>query len=171
MCDTALPPLAIGPATRDALRRHGLRVDYMPDVYDGAHLAEGLADRMGTGDVLLFRAESGSPELTEVLRARGVPFRETALYRTRYVRGAPPPDFDMALFTSASTVRGLAACVPDGWDRSRVQAVCIGEQTARAAAGAGFANVTTASSATLEALVEAAVRAATADRSLIEEVH
>ena len=30
---------------------------------------------------------------------------------------------------------------------------------ARAAAGAGFANVTTASSATLEALVEAAVRA------------
>ena len=151
---------AIGPATRDALRRHGLRVDYMPDVYDGAHLAEGLADRMGTGDILLFRAESGSPELTEVLRARGVPFREAALYRTRYVKGAPPPDFDMALFTSASTVRGLAACVPDGWDRSRVQAVCIGEQTARAAAGAGFANVTTASSATLEALVEAAVRAA-----------
>ena len=132
----------------------------MPNVYDGAHLAEGLADRMGTGDILLFRAESGSPELTEVLRARGVPFREAALYRTRYARGASLPDFDMALFSSASTVRGLAACVPDGWDRSRVQAVCIGEQTARAAAGAGFANVTTASSATLEALVEAAIRAA-----------
>ena len=37
---------AIGPATRDALRRRGLRVDYMPDVYDGAHIAEGLTDRM-----------------------------------------------------------------------------------------------------------------------------
>ena len=58
---------AINPATRDALRRRGLRVDYMPDVYDGAHLAEGLADRMGTGDVLLFRAESGAPGLAEGL--------------------------------------------------------------------------------------------------------
>ncbi|MBQ7593216.1 MAG: uroporphyrinogen-III C-methyltransferase [Synergistaceae bacterium] len=34
---------AIGQATKDALKSHGLKVDYMPEIFDGKHLAEGLA--------------------------------------------------------------------------------------------------------------------------------
>ena len=152
---------AVGPATCEALRARGLRVDLVPEVCDGAHLAEALAERAGGGAALLLRAESGAPDLAEGLRRRGVPFREHALYRTRCLeRELPEPDFDMAVFTSASTVRGLAGSLPEGWDRSRVRAVCIGEMTARTALEAGFTRVTTASSATLEALVEAAAKTA-----------
>ena len=149
---------AVGPATRRALRARGLRVDLVPEVCDGANLAAALAER-GGGAVLLLRAESGAAGLAEGLAERGVPFREHALYRTRCVAAELPTlDFDMAVFTSASTVRGLAGCLPEDWSRSRIKAVCIGETTARSAVEAGFTDVTTASSATLEGLLEAAVR-------------
>ena len=150
---------AIGPATAEALRLRGLRVDFMPEVYDGAHLAGGLAE-LG-GRTLLLRAEMGSPELTEVLRARGADFLEIPLYRTRCLKAPLPHDLDMAVFTSASTARGFAACAPKGReDFAAMKAVCIGEQTARAAAEAGFTQIFTAARATLPALVEAAVEAA-----------
>ncbi len=149
---------AIGPATAEALRLHGLRVDFVPEVYDGAHLAAGLAER--GGKMLLLRAEKGSPELTEVLRAQSADFLEVPLYQTHYVKASLPDDLDMAVFTSASTVRGFAACAPEGRESfAAVRAVCIGEQTARAAREAGFAQVFTAASATLPALVDAAVAA------------
>ena len=148
---------AIGPATAEALRLHGLRVDFMPEVYDSAHLAAGLAQR--GGKMLFLRAEMGSPELTEILRARGADFLEVPLYRTHYVKAPLPNDLDMAVFTSASTVRGFAACAPEG-GFAAVKAVCIGEQTARAAREAGFTQIFTAAQATLPALVDAAVAAA-----------
>ncbi|MCR4817708.1 MAG: uroporphyrinogen-III C-methyltransferase [Fretibacterium sp.] len=148
---------AIGPATAEALRLCGLRVDFMPEVYDGAHLAAGLAERGGR--MLLLRAEKGSPELTDLLRERGADFSEVPLYRTHYVKASLPEDLDMAVFTSASTVRGFAACAPEG-GFAAVKAVCIGVQTARAAEEAGFEQIFTAASATLPALVEAAVTAA-----------
>ena len=152
---------AIGPATAEALRACGLRVDLMPDVYDGEHLAVALAGRMRTGEkALLLRAEEHGPELTEGLRAAGVPFREVPLYRTCRLRLELPEDLDMAFFTSASTVGAFAACAPAGWRGwSEVGALCIGRQTARAAREAGFARVFTADSATLEALLAAAVAA------------
>ena len=150
---------AIGPATAEALRSHGLRVDFIPDVYDGVHLAKGLID-LGGGPALLLRAEAGSPELANALRDGGVEFREAALYRTRYIKVSIPEDLDMAVFTSASTVRAFAECAPEGWDGfGTVKAVCIGEQTARAASEAGFRQITTAAKATLESLVEAATAA------------
>ncbi len=72
-----------------------------------------------------------------------------------------PDDSDRAVFTSASTVRGFAACTQEGWQGfAAVKAVCIGEQTARAAREAGFVQVFTASPATLPALVDTAVAAA-----------
>ncbi|MBR1673063.1 MAG: uroporphyrinogen-III C-methyltransferase [Fretibacterium sp.] len=146
---------AIGPATAEALRLHGLRVDFIPEAYDGTHLAGGLAERKGR--ILLLRAEQGSPELAEALHERGADFREVPLYRTRYVKASLPQDLDMAIFTSASTVRGFAACAAEGWRGwETVPAVCIGWQTARAARECGFVHVAAAKQATLTALVEAA---------------
>ena len=55
---------AIGPGTDRELRKHGLRADYIPAVYDAAHLGAGLAG-MVSGRVLILRAELGSPALTE----------------------------------------------------------------------------------------------------------
>lgn len=133
----------------------------MPDIYDGEHLAVALAGRVKAGEkVLLLRAEEHGPELTEGLRAAGVSLREVPLYRTCRLRPELPEDLDMAFFTSASTVRAFSACAPAGWRGwTEVAALCIGRQTARAAREAGFARVFTADSATLEALLAAAVAA------------
>ena len=62
-------------------------------------------------------------------------------------------DVDFAVFTSASTVRGFAAAVPDV-DFTKVNAVCIGRQTAAEAQKRGM-RTWIAEKATLEALVEA----------------
>ena len=61
-------------------------------------------------------------------------------------------------FTSGSTVRGFAAAMnvgdeKPGLDFSRIRAVCIGEQTARAAAEYGM-QIETAKQASMDAMVE-----------------
>lgn len=140
---------AIGPATAKALEERGLRVDLMPEIYDGAHLAAALA-AMG-GRILMLRAKEGSEELTEVLRSSGADFAETALYETSYERPEVlPRAADAAIFTSASTVRGFCAVMPPDAIKT---ACCIGAQTAAEAGCAGFKNVITAPKATLESLV------------------
>ena len=67
-------------------------------------------------------------------------------------------DIDLCLFTSASTVRGFAAGAP-GADLKKVNAVCIGRQTAAEAERRGM-RVWIAERATLPALVACAERAA-----------
>ncbi len=87
-------------------------------------------------------------------------FQETPLYRTRYVKAPLPDDSDRAVFTSASAVRGFAACTQEDWQGfAAVKAVCIGELTAPTAREAGFTQIFTASPATLPALVDAAAAA------------
>ena len=139
---------AIGGATAEALRARGLAVDYVPAVYDGASLADGLAPLAAGGKILMLRAKDGSPELTEHLRAAGADFTEFALYETTYEKPAVLPDgADAALFTSASTVRGFAAAFGGPVVKT---ACCIGRQTAGEAAKQGFEEIRTAVIKTLE---------------------
>ena len=72
---------AIGPGTARALAAHGLRADYVPEVYDAAHLGAGLP---AAGRVLILRAEEGSPALTEALEGRNIAYDDMATYRTVY---------------------------------------------------------------------------------------
>ena len=72
---------AIGPGTARALSAHGLKADYVPEVYDAAHLGEGLP---AAGKVLVLRAEEGSPALTEGLARRNIACDDVASYRTVY---------------------------------------------------------------------------------------
>ena len=64
----------------------------------------------------------------------------------------------MAVFTSASTVRGFAACTK-GLDYSLVRAVCIGPQTKKAAEELGMETYM-AKEATIDSLVELALELA-----------
>ncbi len=143
---------AIGEATAGALRAHGLSVDFVPSVYDGASLADGLAPLAGGGKILMLRAKDGSPELTAHLRAAGADFTEFALYETKYEKpSAQPKDTDAALFTSASTVRGFVAAFGGPVGKP---ACCIGRQPAAAAAAYGFKEIRTAAKATLDSLIK-----------------
>lgn len=159
---------AIGQGTRKALLKYGLRADFLPSVYDGETLGRELrAACAPSSRILIPRAAIGNRELIEELeKGEGLTVTDVATYDTQYetshvidVRGAlERGDVDIAVFTSASTVRGFAASVPDV-DFSRVNAVCIGKQTAAEAQKRGM-RTWIAERATLEALVEAVEEAA-----------
>ena len=122
---------AIGPATADALREHGLHVDLVPRV----HTQEGLRDEL-EGTLLMAAAEGAR---RDVLEADFVP-----LYRT--VEVPQEVDADIALLMSGSAARAL---------RSRLPVVAIGPQTAEEARRLGLEVVAVADPHTVEGLVEA----------------
>ena len=149
---------AIGPGTARALAAHGLKADYVPQVYDAAHLGEGLP---ATGKVLALRAEEGSPALTEALARRNIACDDVASYRTVYdnprsreLRAAVEGTEGLLVtFTSASTVKGFVSSVGEDTDFSRMVGMCIGQQTANQAKKYGIP-VRVAREATMDALVE-----------------
>ena len=159
---------AIGQGTQRALLKYGLRADFLPSVYDGETLGRELRAACAPGSRLLIpRAAIGNPELIgELEQGEGFEITDVATYDTEYAdsdvideRGEiERGDIDFAVFTSASTVRGFAAAVPDV-DYSRVNAVCIGKQTAAEARKRGM-RTWVAEKATLEALVKAMEEAA-----------
>lgn len=142
---------AIGQATKDALNSHGLRVDYVPEIFDGQHMAEGIA-RSG-GRVLMFRAENGTPEINEIFRKYGTDAEQVCIYRIDYVQLTHVPDFtDIIIFTSSSTVKGFAMSTSS---LRESLAVCIGRQTAEEAEKEGFTRVRIAERATIDSIIEA----------------
>lgn len=153
---------AIGGGTAAELEKYGLFADLVPEIFDAAHLGAALAARLTAEDrVLIPRAKQGSPVLLEELhRAAGAEVLELPLYDTVYERpgvldlGAEFREHPrtLAVFTSASTVRGLAAAAPDV-DWTRVRAACIGRQTAEQAERLGM-RAHTAKQASLDALVQ-----------------
>lgn len=97
----------IGPGTAEELERRGIYADYMPEIYDAAHLAEGLtrqilaerqavsvAEQMqddagvsalqcvgGKAVMTMFlRAKQGSEQLPRIFMEKGIPFTEYPLY-------------------------------------------------------------------------------------------
>ncbi|HEY4413988.1 MAG TPA: uroporphyrinogen-III synthase, partial [Gaiellaceae bacterium] len=127
---------AIGPATADALREHGLHADLVAT----RHTQEGLRDVLPPGSRLLAAAEGARRDVL------GADF--LALYRT--IELSPPaPEGDIALLTSGSAARSLAAT------GARMPVVAIGPQTAAEAEACGFEVLAIASDHDLDGLVEA----------------
>ena len=127
---------AIGPATAEALRSHGLQVDLVA----ATHTQEGLRDELPAGTVLLAAAEGAR---RDVLEADFLP-----LYRTIELR-PDVPDADVALLMSGSAARALAAT------GARMPVVAIGPQTAGEARAVGLDVVGVATSHDVDGLVEA----------------
>ncbi len=154
---------AIGRATASSLLERGLVADLVPEVYSAAALGEKLADQAGTGsDILVARAEDGSEELLPPLLGAGFRVKDVPLYRTvcemhpllrqKIENLLENGEIDAVTFTSRSTVRGFAQAVGNP-DFGRIQAVCIGEQTAGAAAEYGMETVISDEAST-DSLVE-----------------
>jgi uroporphyrinogen III methyltransferase / synthase len=127
---------AVGPATADALRGHGLRVDLVAET----HSQEGLREALPEGRLLLAAAEGAR---RGVLDADFLP-----LYRTVELR-PPAPAGDVALLMSGSAARALAAT------GARMPVVAIGPQTAAGALAAGLAVAAVAQTHDVDGLVEA----------------
>ena len=137
---------AVGPGTAEALRRHGLE----PDLVPGVSTQEGLLEDLPrpAGRVLVAAAEGARRLLADELGADFV-----ALYRTREIRPAEPPQGDLVVLASGSAARAFAALGLD------VPAVSIGPQTTIVAEAAGLRVVAEAATHDLDGLV-AAVRSA-----------
>jgi uroporphyrinogen III methyltransferase/synthase len=142
-----MPKLAaVGPGTAGALREHGLE----PELVSAVSTQEGLLEALPrpAGRVLVAAAEGARRVLVEGLGADFV-----ALYRTRELRPAEPPQGDLVVLASGSAARAFAAL------RLDVPAVSIGPQTTIAAEAAGLRVAAEAVTHDLDGLV-AAVRSA-----------
>jgi uroporphyrinogen-III synthase len=127
---------AIGPATAEALRSHGLEVDLVA----ATHTQEGLRDELPEGTLLLAAAEGARQD---VLEADFLP-----LYRTIELR-PDVPAADVALLMSGSAARAFAAT------EAHVPVIAIGPQTEAEAREAGLYVVAVAAVHDLDGLVEA----------------
>lgn len=154
---------AVGPATADALSRHGIRPDFVPDEYVGEGVLDGLCVR-GVGEgtrVLLPRALEAREVLPDELQVRGAHVDVVPVYRT--VPGAGDPEVlarlrageaDAVTFTSSSTVRNFAR-LTEGIDLSGLAVACIGPVTAATARELGMRVDVEPAEYTVPALVEA----------------
>jgi uroporphyrinogen III methyltransferase / synthase len=98
----------IGPGTAEALRRHGIEADVVPERFVAEALVEALAG-VDAKRALVARASKARDVLPDALRARGIEVDELALYETlaeplseHQLRQARAADY--VTFTSSSTV-------------------------------------------------------------------
>ena len=149
----------IGPGTAEVLEEAGIYADYMPDIYDAAHLAEGLTKRIleerksaeaareGQKIPAIFlRAEKGSDRLPLIFEDKGISYLEWPLYelavhgKKRLEAVTKRPDY--IVFGSAMGVRAYFEGMGQaGESRSESRYVCIGERCGeelRRHIGSGF---------------------------------
>jgi len=108
---------AIGPATKHALVKRGLKVSMVPEEYVAESVVKGLRDKVGGKSVLLVRAKVARDVIPEDLRAAGaqvdvveayetvVPEKSRLRLQLLMKNAARHPH--MVTFTSSSTVRNF----------------------------------------------------------------
>ncbi|MDE7427870.1 MAG: uroporphyrinogen-III C-methyltransferase [Lachnospiraceae bacterium] len=131
----------IGPGTASVLEEIGIYVDYMPEIYDAAHLAEGLTEkileeqRAGCVDeipAVFLRAAQGSVFLPRIFTEKDISFLEYPLYklevqeekRAAVIEKEP----DYLVFGSAMGVRTYFEGMKQaGFENTKSRYVCIGK--------------------------------------------
>ena len=162
---------AIGPATAQAVRAHGVAPDFVPEAYIAESVAKGLIEKgMDGKKVLLPRAREAREVLPEELRKAGADVRVLPVYET--VPAAARRDdvlqrleagtLDVVTFGSSSTVDNFFAQIPADVVKAqpegkRVKLASIGPVTTKTLAKHGFACDIQPDDFTIPALVKALV--------------
>jgi len=158
---------AVGVATAEALRDHGIRADLIPEEFTGDGLAASLvAQGVQGARVLIPRAKKAREIVPETLREHGAQVDVVTVYQN-----VQPKDYDlvrqeladhaidMVTFTSSSTVTNFLDML--GADRDRLLAgvkfAAIGPITAKTAVKHGLAIDVQPAIYTIPALVDAIV--------------
>ncbi|MBI5934403.1 MAG: uroporphyrinogen-III synthase [Chloroflexi bacterium] len=156
---------AIGPKTAEALRKHNIESDFIPDEYVGEAIMSGLGDVKNKW-ILLPRAEIARAELPEAISKAGGIAHEIIVYRTLSAEvnkeglAALKSGVDVVTFTSVSTVENFVAIAKqNGLDPLNLPSnplfACIGSVTELAAREMGFQNIVVAKKYTTDGLLEA----------------
>jgi uroporphyrinogen III methyltransferase/synthase len=136
--------LAVGPATEQELRMHGLRADGAADTLGGARR---LTERLSTdfaGRYLYPCSDAAPlPQREEVLRARGIELDARVFYRNVRAPAQPLPrlPFSRVLFTSTTTVRAYFELYPEERHADR-EWLAVGPSTLRALQDLGLCATT-----------------------------
>lgn len=166
---------AIGPATANKLKELHLQVDLMPDEALAASIAEAFAgfETIENLKMCLLRAEVANPELPRALEALGAIVDDVPCYRTVIetddrtgaARHLLESGADWILFTSSSTVENFHARFPlpallEKFPRMKLAS--IGPETSGAISTLGLTPAVEAKVHTIEGLIAAISRHATA---------
>jgi uroporphyrinogen III methyltransferase/synthase len=158
---------ALGNATAESLKRHGLRADLVAGEFTSTGLLESLRNAGVSGRVLLPRAESANPALVSGLGAAGCEIDEIVLYESRPPREADPEALaqiqdgriEVATFASSSSVRNLASLLGADFDHVKRSTIAsIGPVTSQTAREFGLAVDVEPVEHTIPALVDAIVQ-------------
>jgi uroporphyrinogen III methyltransferase/synthase len=162
---------AVGPATAARLTELHLQVDVMPEQHDSAHVVRALAEFESLENLrfLLARAELGTPELPQLLEAKGAIVDDVAFYRTEAETGDDhgagarllAEGADWITFASGSAARhfherfDLQALKRQ---HPRLQIASIGPETTRVLAEIGVEPEVQAKPQTSEGLLQALLK-------------
>jgi uroporphyrinogen III methyltransferase/synthase len=151
---------AIGPGTASALRRHGMRPEFVPRRYIAEGVLETLADFPLSGKrVLIPRAAVARDVIPRELERRGARVDVVEAYRTvlppESIAKAKGVKADLVTFTSSSTVENFGKLF--GGKPPHIPAACIGPITSATARQYGWRVVVEAEEYTIRGLVKAIV--------------
>jgi uroporphyrinogen-III synthase len=149
---------AIGPATKKAIVKHGLKVKMVPEEYVAESVVRGLRDKVNGKRVLLVRAKVARDVIPDSLRAAGAQVDVVEAYETvvpekskmrlRALFKSKERRPHVVTFTSSSTVRNFAELL--GRTNSRVSRA--GKSAAAAFNNVQFASIGPVTSGTLREL-------------------
>ncbi len=161
----------LGSGTKNELKKYGIFADYMPDSYSAGELGNLLGNVFlekyknhvkDSVKVFMLRARQGSQDLNKELEKCGIAYEDVPIYETVYTKDSAvlekmvaafeDNEIDCVMFSSASTVRGFVNTFQK-LDYDRINAVCIGKQTAREALKYDM-KVQVSKEATIESMVE-----------------
>lgn len=155
---------AVGHKTDLALQRFGYTADLVPDTYDAESLAAiFLPIYQNREQILLVRGSRSLDILPNKFTERGIAFDSIEVYETMINEGIKERlheviqknAFDYLTFTSPSTVN---AFIDLYGEPVPVPCVCIGTTTKKAASAAGFNQLITAKTFTIEGMLEAMIQ-------------
>lgn len=129
--------VAVGPKTADALEKHGIRVNMMPQsTYSSVGVGEVMSRMDRTRNrVLVPRSGASTPFLKELLQKEGFDVREEYMYDVEPWPGGPEwnefaamlgsGDIHGMVFTSASSVRAFFDIMHDITESVSLEGVCV----------------------------------------------
>jgi uroporphyrinogen III methyltransferase/synthase len=157
----------IGPATRKACERMGIKVDCQPEEF----MAEGIVETMKGLDIagkriLVLRSEEARQVLPESLKELGALVDVIPVYRTtlpetdigRIKEMLKNSEIDLLTFTSPLTAKNFCELIGEKRLWENIEAACIGPITEKKARELGFNVQIVAKEYTIDSLVEEIIR-------------
>ncbi|HEV8046349.1 MAG TPA: uroporphyrinogen-III synthase [Terriglobales bacterium] len=160
---------AIGPATRKAIQKHGVKVNVVPEEYVAESVVEALRDEVPGKCILLARARVARDVIPRELRRLGAKVDVVEAYETvipqssrarlRAILKDSKRRPDVITFTSSSTVRNFVALLGKNLQLTGIRFASIGPVTSSTLRDLGLLVDVEATEYTVRGLIRAIVHA------------